>query len=102
VFEAFRAFAVKRPALFDLMFFSRRSGARRFPGDFARGASPSTNVLVELLAEMKVKDPLEVALILWAEAQGLVSLQRAGRFETEAAFRRAWDRCFTRILVFVE
>lgn len=98
VFDAFRNFAVARPALFDLMFFSRRPGARRFPGDFARGASPSTNVLIELLTEMKAKDPLEVALLLWAEAQGLVSLQRAGRFESDAAFHRAWDRCFSRIL----
>jgi len=98
VFDAFREFAMKRPALFDLMFFSRRPGARRFP---TRGASPSGNVLMELLIEMKVKDPLDLTLLLWAEAQGLVSLQRAGRFENEAAFRRAWDRSFTRILAVV-
>jgi|ERR1051325_829193 AcrR family transcriptional regulator len=98
IFEAFRTFALKRPALFDLMVFSRRPGGRRFPGDFARGASPSANVLVELLKEMNVKEPLDVALLLWAEAQGLIALQRAGRFENEAAFQRAWDRCFARVL----
>jgi len=38
---------------------------------------------------MKVKDPVDAALVLWAEAQGLMSLQRAGRFESETAFRRA-------------
>src|ERR1051325_6000875 len=88
----------KRSPLFDLMVFSRRPGGRRFPGDFARGASPSANVLVELLKEMNVKEPLDVALLLWAEAQGLIALQRAGRFENEAAFQRAWDRCFARVL----
>jgi len=98
VFDAFRSFALKRPALFDLMFFSRRAGARRFPGDFTRGASPAGNILVELLTEMKVKDPLDAALVLWAEAQGLMSLQRAGRFENETAFRRAWNRSFARLL----
>jgi hypothetical protein len=101
VFEVFRAFALKRPALFDLMFFSRRAGARRFPGDFTRGASPSANVLVELLTDMNVARPLDVALLLWAEAQGLVSLHRAGRFESESAFRRAWDRSFERLLALV-
>jgi len=98
IFEAFRAFALKKPALFDLMFFSRREGARRFPDVFTRGASPSANVLVDLLAEMKVKQPPEVALLLWAEAQGLISLCRAGRFDSEAAFIRAWDRAFAHLL----
>jgi len=98
VFESFRAFALKRPALFDLMFFSQRPGARRFPGDIASGASPTANVVVELLKQMKVKDPLDVALLLWAEAQGLVSLHRAGRFESASVFQRAWDRLFARLL----
>ena len=98
VFECFRAFALKRPALFDLMFFSQRPGARRFPGDIAGGASPTANVVVELLTQMKVKDPLDVALMLWAEAQGLVSLHRAGRFESDVIFQRAWDRLFARLL----
>lgn len=98
VFDCFRAFALKRPALFDLMFFSQRPGARRFPGDVASGASPTANVIVDLLTQMKVKDPLDVTLMLWAEAQGLVSLHRAGRFENDSVFERAWDRLFARLL----
>ena len=98
IFEAFRNFALGQPALFDLMFFRRRAGAHRFPGDLLRGASPTGNILVELLTEMKVKDPMDAALVLWAEGQGLMSLQRAGRFENETAFRRAWDRSFDRLL----
>jgi AcrR family transcriptional regulator len=98
VFESFRAFALKRPALFDLMYFHQRPGARRFPADIASGASPTANVVVELLTQMNVKDPLDAALLLWAEAQGLVSLHRAGRFESDSVFQRAWDRLFARLL----
>lgn len=101
ILEAFLAFAMKRPALFDLMLFRPRPGARRFPGDFTRGASPSTNVLVELLTELEVEDPWAIALLLWAHAQGLISMQRAGRFESEAAFRRSWDRSFDLLLQLV-
>jgi AcrR family transcriptional regulator len=98
ILEAFLSFALKRPALFDLMLFRKRPGARRFPGDFTRGASPSTNVLVQVLTELKVKDPWSIALLLWAQAQGLLSMHRAGRFESEAAFRRSWDRSFDLLL----
>lgn len=101
LFETFRTFALERPALCDLMFFRRRAGARRFPGDFTPGSSPTGDILVGLLTELRVKEPLDASLVLWAEAQGLMSLQRAGRFESDTAFRRAWDRSFERLLALV-
>jgi AcrR family transcriptional regulator len=98
IFDAFRNFAIRKPALFDLMFFSRRSGARQFPSAFRSGASPSGSVLTEVLGEIGVDDPVEVGLLFWSTGQGLISLYRAGRFESERAFRRAWDACFQRLL----
>ncbi|MBV8520219.1 MAG: TetR/AcrR family transcriptional regulator [Acidobacteria bacterium] len=101
IFDAFRNFAVKKPALFDLMFFSRRSGARLFPSALRAGASPSGSVLTDVLTEMGVDDPVEIGLLFWSTAQGLISLYRAGRFESERAFRRSWDGCFQRLLATV-
>jgi AcrR family transcriptional regulator len=98
MFDAFRNFAIKKPALFDLMFFSQRAGARQFPSTFTSGASPSGSVLTDVLREIGVDDPIEVSLLFWATGQGLISLYRGGRFESERAFRRAWDGCFQRLL----
>lgn len=96
--EAFRRFALKRPALFDLMFFKQRPEARRFPSDLEAGSSPSANVLVGLLRDLGAQDPVGLALVVWAQAQGLLSLYLAGRFDSARAFKQAWDRSFDLLL----
>src|SRR5579872_532550 len=44
-------FALEYPRLFELMFLRNRRGARKFPGDFAAGKSPTANQFAELVAE---------------------------------------------------
>ncbi|HEX8171721.1 MAG TPA: TetR/AcrR family transcriptional regulator [Thermoanaerobaculia bacterium] len=97
IVDAFRGYAVKKPAVFDLMFFARRPGARRYPTAFEKSESPSAKLLVEVLRESGVDDPVGASLLIWAAAQGLISLDRAERFESERAFRRAWDSTFQRL-----
>ena len=81
------------------------SGARRFPDDFASGRSPAGRLWIARLDELRRTgrlaadaDPLEAGFTLWALAQGLITLYRAGRFtggadDFRAFYRRSVRRC---------
>jgi AcrR family transcriptional regulator len=98
-------FALEKPRLFELMFFTRRSGGRRFPEDFRAGKSPTANFSVAAIeAGMKQgiyreDDAWEIVFEAGAMLQGLVMLYLGGRVGlTEQEFRALCHRAFGRYL----
>ncbi len=105
VMDAYVAYGLERPRMFDLMFLDRRSGARRFPDDFRAGLSPTGNLLAQAIDEamcdgsLRKDDVWEVMMTVWSHVHGLVVLYRAGRFNLGAAkFRALCRRSFSRVL----
>ena len=99
--ENYLDYALRQPHLFDYNFSVARDDARRFPEDFRARRSPTLNVVADLLAEgirrrlLRDGDPWDLAMILWAQAHGLISLYRAGRFSyDEARFRSFYLQSF--------
>jgi AcrR family transcriptional regulator len=104
-FEVFLAFALARPRLTQFMLWDPRPGARRFPDDFRSGASPTASPILAAVQEAMDRgslgpaDPVEIAVILAAEAQGLVAMYLGGRFRySRAGFRRLYLRGLTTVL----
>jgi AcrR family transcriptional regulator len=103
--DEFLAFALEEPRRFEAAFLVPSSGARRFPDDFANGRSPAGRLWIPRLDALRQAgrlapdvEPLDVGFTLWALAQGLVTLHRAGRFtggvdDFRAFYRRAVRRC---------
>jgi AcrR family transcriptional regulator len=103
--DGYIEYALAHPRIFDYVFSLQRPGARRFPKDFRARRSPTLNPTADLvsawmkLGKLKRDDVWEVALELWAHAQGYLSLWRAGRFNlTEDEFRKLVHRSFRRLL----
>ena len=96
--EAFLAFSLDEPHLFDAAFFLPASKARQFPDDFAARRSPTVSLAMTKIDEAREKGQLagpaalDIALTLWALGQGLGSLDRAGRFSDEAQFKDLYRR----------
>jgi AcrR family transcriptional regulator len=90
--EAFLSFALEEPHRFDAAFFLPAPKARRYPDDFAAGRSPVISMTVLRIEQAKAegllgdRDSVDIALTLSALAQGLVSMQRAGRFQDDERF----------------
>lgn len=103
-FNAFLEFALKQPHRFDAAFLLPARTARRYPDDFAAGRSPAVAMfqarLDEARAQGRIDDTptLDIVLTLSALAQGLVSMQRAGRFTDERAFRALYRRTVHRAI----
>lgn len=103
--DAFLDFALTEPRRYEAAFLLPARGARRYPGDFAAGRSPAVEMLQARVAQaiargaMGGASVLEIALNIAALAQGLVSMYRAGRFESEAAFRAAYARAMAHCLM---
>jgi AcrR family transcriptional regulator len=97
--DAFLEFALGEPRRFEAAFLVPSARARRIPDDFAAGRSPAGRLWLPRL-EALARDgrlaadttPLEVAISVWALAQGLVTLYRAGRFTGDARDFRAFHR----------
>lgn len=102
--EEYRDFALDQPHRFDAAFLLPARKARTFPTDFEARRSPVVNrMLVQIQraqADHRLADapPLDIALLLAAAAQGLVSMHRAGRFSSDAAFRKAYRSALQRML----
>ncbi len=102
--EAFLDFALTEPRRYEAAFLLPAQSARRYPRDFAAGYSPAMEMVrkrVEQAIESGVIGgalPLEIALSFAALAQGLVSMYRAGRFESEAVFRDAYAKAVNHCL----
>jgi len=98
-------YAFAHPHVFDYVFAETRQGMRRFPDDFRDRGSPTMNLIVDLLDEgmragvFRQDDPLDVAVTIWAQAHGLITLYRAGRFTfTADEFRVFYRRSLQRLL----
>jgi AcrR family transcriptional regulator len=107
--DAYLEYALDRPRVFDFVFNVRRRGARRYPADFRAGRSPTLNPVADDIGaamragELKVGDRWEIALQLWAQAHGYISLWRAGRFDlSEKDFRALYHRAVKRLLTGLE
>jgi AcrR family transcriptional regulator len=89
-------YAQQQPHLFDYSFSVARDDARRFPEDFHARLSPTFNVVADLIAEgmrqglLREGDPWNIAMALWAQGHGLITLYRAGRFSYDDAQFRAF------------
>lgn len=99
--ENYLDYALEHPHLFDYSFGVARDDARRFPEDFRARQSPTLNVVADLLTRgmdagvVRNGDPWNLAMVLWAQAHGLITLYRAGRFSfTPAQFRAFYLQSF--------
>jgi AcrR family transcriptional regulator len=105
ILDVFLNFALERPRLFELMFLTRRAGARIYPRDFKARESPTANLTAEAIEEgiksgyFRQEDPWEISFEMGALLQGLVMLYLGGRMEMDAAeFRAFCRRSFRRYL----
>jgi AcrR family transcriptional regulator len=87
--RAYLEFALDQPARFEACFVLRTTVERRYPEDFRAGKSPVISLMVARIEEAQAQgliragDPLEAAVLFWAELHGLAMLQRSGRFAME-------------------
>jgi len=103
--EAYLDQALVTPRLFELMFLTRRQGARQFPRDFKAGLSPTANLFARLVeegirtGELRDEDPWEITFEMGALFQGLIMLYLGGRFEGgPEAFRQFYRRSLRRYI----
>ncbi len=103
--EIYLDHALQNPRLFELMFLNRRAGARQFPEDFTAGASPTANVMADLVREgMKAgyfrRDNVwEIVFEIGALSHGLIMLYLGGRLRlTPSRFRNFYRRSFRRYM----
>ncbi len=93
--------ALAHPHLFELMFLTKRPGARQYPRDFQANRSPTASLLThELQAGMKAGvlragEPWEIAFHLGALSHGLIMLYLGGRIgATPQGFRNLYRTAF--------
>lgn len=97
VLAAFLDFAVEDPHRFDAAFLLRASGAKQFPEDFSGGSSRVISRITARIDDARAQGllseapSLDIALTLSALAQGLVSMDRAGRFSSPDQFREIYQ-----------
>ncbi|HXZ68614.1 MAG TPA: TetR/AcrR family transcriptional regulator, partial [Alphaproteobacteria bacterium] len=97
---AYLDFAIDEPRRFEAAFLLSGRQARKYPDDYLAGPSVVGEMMGKRIDQLKLEGKLakaptlEIALTLWALSQGLVSMYRAGRFVSEAEFRRIYsDAC---------
>ena len=93
--------ALAHPHLFELMFLTKRPGARQYPKDFQADRSPTASLVMrEVRAGMKAGvlrsgEPWEIALHLGALSHGLIVLYLGERIgATPQGFRRLYQKAF--------
>jgi AcrR family transcriptional regulator len=103
ILDVFLNFALERPRLFELMFLTRRAGARTYPRDFKARESLTANLTAEAIEEgiksgcFRRGDPWEITFEMGALLQGLVMLYLGGRMEMDTeGFRAFCHRSFRR------
>jgi len=91
-------FALSDPHRFEAAFLLPAAKARRYPVDFAEGRSPAVNLAYQRIRQAQAEGKLDatpafdMVLTLSGLAQGLLTMHRAGRFVSEAEFRKAYRR----------
>jgi len=93
--------ALAHPHLFELMFLTKRPGARQYPQDFQADRSPTASFLMDAVqAGMKTGvlrsgEPWEIALHLGALSHGLIMLYLGERISaTPQGFRTLYHKAF--------
>ena len=105
ILDVFLDHAFEKPRLFELMFLTRRDGARQFPEDFRARRSPTANVSADVIAGametgyFRKDDVWEIVFETGALMQGLVMLYVGGRVALPPErFRAFCHRSFGRYL----
>lgn len=105
ILDGFLDYAFEKPRLFELMFLTKREGARRYPEDFRARRSPTANISADVIARametgyFRKDDVWEIVLETGALMQGLVMLFMGGRVSmTPPQFRTLCHRSFRRYL----
>ncbi|WP_033295277.1 TetR/AcrR family transcriptional regulator [Amycolatopsis jejuensis] len=103
--DRFLDFALGQPHLYRFLMTDDWAQARLYPDGFREPGSPPFTALVRLVEEgmregvLREDDPLEVALTISTQSQGMVLHYLAGRMgTTEAEFRSMCRRTSRRIL----
>jgi AcrR family transcriptional regulator len=105
ILDIFLDYAFDNPRLFELMFLTKREGARRYPKDFRARRSPTANVSADVIARamemghLRKDDVWEIVFEAGALMQGLIMLYLGGRMAmTPSEFRAFCHRSFRRYL----
>ena len=105
ILDVFLDHAFENPRLFELMFLTKREGARQYPEDFRAGRSPTANVSADVIARametgyFRKDDVWEIVFETGALMQGLVMLYLGGRMAMPpSSFRAFCHRSFGRYL----
>jgi AcrR family transcriptional regulator len=103
--EIYLDHALTNPRLFELMFLKEREGARRYPGDFKAGRSPTASLMAQAVregmasGEFRDDDAWEIVFEMGALSHGLIMLYLGGRIDVSAAgFRAMYRRSFKRYM----
>jgi AcrR family transcriptional regulator len=107
-FDAFLEFSIVDPHRYEAAFLLPARKARQYPDDFSAGRSPALNMVYARIEEARglglIDDTpaIEIALTLSALGQGIISMNRAGRFVSEkefcATYRKVLRRSFRQFL----
>jgi AcrR family transcriptional regulator len=103
ILDVFLDHAFDSPRLFELMFLTKREGARQYPEDFRARRSPTANLSADVIARAMVTgyfakgDVWEITFETGALMQGLVMLYLGGRMAmSPSQFRAFCHRSFGR------
>ena len=108
ILDVFLDHAFNNPRLFELMFLTKREGARQYPGDFRMRRSPTANASADVIARametgyFRKDDVWEIVFETGALIQGLIMLYLGGRMamsppEFRAFCHRSFGRYFNGI-----
>jgi AcrR family transcriptional regulator len=102
--ERFLAFAAEQPQTFECAFMVRTQSIDELPEELARHNWSTFQLAVEQVSQcmadgvFKEGDPVETAIMLWAEAHGLITLFKMHRFgPDEEMFQDIYRRCIARL-----
>jgi AcrR family transcriptional regulator len=105
ILDVFLDHAFDNPRLFELMFLTKREGARQYPEDFKMRRSPTANASADVIARameigyFRKDDVWEIVFETGALMQGLIMLYLGGRMAMSSSeFRAFCHRSFRRYL----
>ena len=103
ILDVFLDHAFENPRLFELMYLTKRAGARQYPEDFRKRRSPTANVSADVIAQameigyLRKDDVWEIVFETGALMQGLIMLYLGGRVSmSPPEFRAFCHRSFGR------
>jgi AcrR family transcriptional regulator len=103
--DGYLEFALAEPKYFDFAFLTPSHDINRLADELAKPHAATFRIAIDVVADCMREgtfapgDPLEAGILLWAEAHGLVTLFRTGRFgEDQEMFRQIYRRLTDRVL----